>query len=142
MVNEHAELLAKARERLESTSEQPDEYEKVAMAWAVELKKMDSQQQLFAKKAINDIIFEGQMGTLTRDSVSINAHIKRVSMPFSSSTPRSVYYNDQQLDVTKITQILQRIQQPFPNPATQYSAESSNDDAAYFMKLSNRNGFT
>jgi hypothetical protein len=45
---------------------------KIASAWAVELQKMEPQQQLFAKKAINDVLFEGQMGTLHRDYVQIN----------------------------------------------------------------------
>lgn len=58
-----------------------DDYDKIASAWAVELKKMDPQQQLFAKKAINDIIFEGQMGTLHRNSVEINN--SRASTPYS-----------------------------------------------------------
>lgn len=59
----------------------PDDYDKIAAAWAAEVRKMDSQQQLFAKKAINDIIFEGQMGTLHRNSVEINA--TRASTPYS-----------------------------------------------------------
>ncbi|XP_022201818.2 uncharacterized protein LOC111058586 [Nilaparvata lugens] len=52
--------------------EPQDDIDKIAAAWAAELRKMDPQQQLFAKKAINDIIFEGQMGTLHRNSVEIN----------------------------------------------------------------------
>ncbi|XP_050092945.1 uncharacterized protein LOC126575969 [Anopheles aquasalis] len=50
----------------------PDDYDKIVSVWADELRKMDPQQQLFAKKAINDILFEGQMGTLHRHSVEIN----------------------------------------------------------------------
>ena len=49
-----------------------DDSDKIAAAWAVELRKMDPQQQLFAKKAINEILFEGQMGTLHRNSIKIN----------------------------------------------------------------------
>ncbi|KAF7269012.1 hypothetical protein GWI33_017933 [Rhynchophorus ferrugineus] len=53
--------------------EPQDDSDKIAAAWAVELRKMDPQQQLFAKKAISDILFEGQMGTLHRNSVEINS---------------------------------------------------------------------
>ncbi|XP_035790111.1 uncharacterized protein LOC118465747 [Anopheles albimanus] len=53
--------------------QQPDDCDKIVSVWADELRKMDPQQQLFAKKAINDILFEGQMGTLHRNSVEINA---------------------------------------------------------------------
>ncbi|ESO88420.1 hypothetical protein LOTGIDRAFT_96729, partial [Lottia gigantea] len=43
-----------------------DEYLTLAKTWANDISKMDSRQQLFAKKAINDVIFEGQCGTLHR----------------------------------------------------------------------------
>jgi hypothetical protein len=59
------------------------EFEKIASAWVVELQKMEPQQQLFAKKAINDILFEGQMGTLRRHSVQIN-NLSGSSSPYSS----------------------------------------------------------
>ncbi|XP_064103873.1 uncharacterized protein LOC135213702 isoform X3 [Macrobrachium nipponense] len=70
------ELVKLAYKRLQQPQ---DDSDILAAAWAVELRKMDPQQQLFAKKAINEILFEGQMGTLHRNSVEIN--VSRVSTP-------------------------------------------------------------
>lgn len=50
----------------------PEDNTSTARAWVNELKQMEPQQQLFAKKAINDILFERRMGTLNRHSVLIN----------------------------------------------------------------------
>lgn len=49
-----------------------DEAYSIAKVWALELRKMDERQQLFAKKGINDILMEGQLGTLSRNSIKIN----------------------------------------------------------------------
>jgi hypothetical protein len=107
--NANEELLAKARKRLETP---PDDYEKIAMAWAVELKKMDTQQQMFAKKAINDILFEGQMGTLSRDSVQINVHMSRTSTPYSGSLASTICYYDQPIANNQPLQPAQQVSQP------------------------------
>lgn len=76
------ELMSLACERLKSTE---SDYEKIAKAWAVELQKLSKQQQIFAKKFINDILFEGQLGNLHRHSVQINPIPSRVSTPMYSS---------------------------------------------------------
>ncbi|CAG4913747.1 unnamed protein product [Colias eurytheme] len=49
-----------------------DDYKHWAMACAADLKKMEPTQQIFAKKAIAEILMEGQLGLLHRNSVKIN----------------------------------------------------------------------
>ncbi|KAK3880527.1 hypothetical protein Pcinc_014991 [Petrolisthes cinctipes] len=68
-IDQQEELLTLACKRLHDTD---NEYAKIASVWADELRKMSPTQMLFAKKAINDILFEGQMGTLHRHSIIIN----------------------------------------------------------------------
>lgn len=43
------------------------------MDWAETLNRLDPMQRLYAKKAINDILFEAELGTLNKDSMQINA---------------------------------------------------------------------
>jgi hypothetical protein len=49
-----------------------DEISHLMKSWAHELSQCNTQQQLFAKKAISDILFEARMGGLHRYSVAIN----------------------------------------------------------------------
>lgn len=70
----------------------------LAKMWTNKLKTLDSTQRIFAEKAINDVLFEAQLGTLNRNSVQIspqstsenNIRPSTASTSFShSSTPSS-----------------------------------------------------
>ncbi|XP_050388583.1 uncharacterized protein LOC126807798 [Patella vulgata] len=79
------ELISLATTRLLQESSE-DEYDNQTKTWANELRKMDPRQQLYAKKAINDVLFEGLCGTLTRNSVQINC-----TNEFCETTPCSMH---------------------------------------------------
>ncbi|KAF5270691.1 hypothetical protein FQA39_LY01429 [Lamprigera yunnana] len=82
-VDESAELISLAQKHLQ---EPQTEFDKIASAWTVELQKMKPQQQLFDK------LFEGQMGSLHRDSIQINC-LSRTSTPSTTMQPSPIYYD-------------------------------------------------
>lgn len=81
-VKQEDELIALACHRMR---EPQNEYLNLAKTWADDLSKMDLQQQLFAKKAINDVLFEGRCGNLHRHAVQITV----AQSDSRSSTPMS-----------------------------------------------------
>ncbi|XP_076034558.1 uncharacterized protein LOC143021153 isoform X2 [Oratosquilla oratoria] len=58
----------------------------LAKSWAHELEMMDPVQQIFAKKAIDEIMLEGQLGTLHRHSLQINVQ-ESPNLDISKSSP-------------------------------------------------------
>ncbi|RVE46546.1 hypothetical protein evm_008781 [Chilo suppressalis] len=56
----------------EDLSEKKDEYYYWAISCASDLRKMESVQQIYAKKAIAEILMEGQLGLLHRNSMKLN----------------------------------------------------------------------
>ncbi|XP_041970071.1 uncharacterized protein LOC121726675 [Aricia agestis] len=64
------DLLEKACHRPESPS--VVNIDPAALYWTQKLYKLNPTQRVFAEKAINDVLLEAELGTLTRDSVQIN----------------------------------------------------------------------
>ncbi|KAF5272094.1 hypothetical protein FQA39_LY01177 [Lamprigera yunnana] len=64
-----ARLLDIACQRLQNPI---SDSEIIAKGWGIEFNKMRPDQQLYAKKFIDDILFEGRLGNLHRNSILIN----------------------------------------------------------------------
>lgn len=74
-VARQTELLTLACDLLSKNcrEEETHECQGVAKVWGTKLMSLDPMQRKFAEKAINDILFEADMGTLHRNSVQINS---------------------------------------------------------------------
>ncbi|XP_047506707.1 uncharacterized protein LOC125050715 [Pieris napi] len=89
------DLLEKAFNYLSQSSHQSESpsvsfpnIDPTAVYWAHKLNKLMPTQRLLAEKAINEILFEAELGTLNRDSVQINTS-PQVFNRFVSQTSNS-----------------------------------------------------
>ncbi|XP_017483403.1 PREDICTED: uncharacterized protein LOC108372264 [Rhagoletis zephyria] len=66
----------------------------ITNSWAVKLDRMATEQRILCEKFVEDIMFEGQMGTLTRNSVKINAAASHpIPVTFSRTSSPIVQYS-------------------------------------------------
>ncbi|CAK1581203.1 unnamed protein product [Parnassius mnemosyne] len=88
--NDQQNLLQRTLSFLEKDSSDNQEEYHLAKVWAAKLTKLESTQKLFAEKAINDILFEAQLGKLNKNSVKVNEHVPYTSSPL---LPRQSLYH-------------------------------------------------
>ncbi|XP_026761210.1 uncharacterized protein LOC113520146 [Galleria mellonella] len=81
----------------------------ITRIWVDKLENLDSKQRLIAEKAINDVLFEAEMGTLNRYSVKINEPTEECSSPYTQyfvSSQHDIQSPDEPSKISKEESIL------------------------------------
>jgi hypothetical protein len=69
-----------------------DEYIDIAKVWANKLRSLDPAQRRYAERAINEVLFEVESGTLHKNSVQINQGMSpQLTSPSSTSNHSSTH---------------------------------------------------
>lgn len=87
------EILTLAGEKLKAMSSD-DEFQVFGKYVAHKLRGLKGNQQIFARKLINDVIYEGELESLTKDFKVMNC---AASVSFTNNQParpQNYYYND------------------------------------------------
>ncbi|XP_035785772.1 uncharacterized protein LOC118463361 isoform X2 [Anopheles albimanus] len=73
--SKRAKLLCLACKRFTNP---PSETELLVKSWLIDYEKLSADQQLYAKKFINDVLFEGQLGNLHRNAITFNSALQPI----------------------------------------------------------------
>ncbi|XP_045535741.1 uncharacterized protein LOC123721320 [Papilio machaon] len=88
--NDQQNLLQRTLSFLEKDSSDNQEEYHLAKVWAAKLTKLESTQKLLAEKAINDILFEAQLGKLDKNSVKVNEHVPYTANSITMTPPQTL----------------------------------------------------
>ncbi|XP_075985266.1 uncharacterized protein LOC142982581 isoform X2 [Anticarsia gemmatalis] len=126
VVSRHGTVSYYDREDIECVN---DDYH-IANVWVAKLRKLEPDQRLYAEKAINDILFQAQLGNLTKSSIKVQRPKKTSNssqLTKFSKSPLSVSLHERADVPSEVV-----LSESFPNENCILSLDS--DDENYSIK--------